>query len=151
MDDLAFCPKCGAPNPCPHKIRARFIHPSAWLIGDVEIEEGTWIGAWVLLDGSYGLKIGKSCDISSGAKILTHSTHFRCVERGDKLTGRVEIGNHVFIGSNAVILHDVVIGHHSIIGALTLVEDGSRIPPYSRVVGVSGKRTNVFGGQDIGW
>jgi len=121
------------------KIKARKIHPSAWLIGDLEIGEGSWVGAWVLLDGSYGLKIGKFCDISSGSQILTHSTHLRCVEKGSKLTGRVEIGDHVFIGSNAVILHDVVIGHHSVIGALTLVKSGSRIPPYSKVVGVPGR------------
>jgi acetyltransferase-like isoleucine patch superfamily enzyme len=122
------------------KVRARYIHPSAWLVGDdLEVGEGTWIGAFVLLDGSYGLKIGRDCDISSGAKILTHSTHMRCTEQGEKLTGRVEIGDHVFIGTNSVILHDVVVGHHSIIGALTLIESGSRIHPYSKVVGVPGR------------
>ncbi len=114
-------------------------NPLAWITGEPEIGEGCWIGAFTLIDGLGGLKIGGHCDISSGAKILSHSTVRRC------LTGRVygvvdkrptEIGDHVFIGSNAVVLMGAKVGHHSIIGAGAVVLEGMEIPPYSLVAGV---------------
>jgi acetyltransferase-like isoleucine patch superfamily enzyme len=114
-------------------------NPFAWITGEPEIGEGCWIGAFTLIDGLGGLKIGCNCDISSGAKIISHSTVRRC------LTGRVhdvvdkrptEIGDHVFIGSNAVVLMGAKVGHHSIIGAGAVVLEGMEIPPYSLAAGV---------------
>jgi len=114
-------------------------NPFAWIVGEPEIGEGCWIGAFTLIDGLGGLKIGAHCDISSGVKIVSHSTVRRCV------TGRVygvvdkrrtEIGDHVFIGSNAVVLMGAKVGHHSIIGAGAVVLEGMEIPPYSLVTGV---------------
>ncbi|MHA4875698.1 hypothetical protein, partial [Enterococcus faecium] len=54
-------------------------NPHAWIIGDPEIGEGTWIGAFTVIDGSGGLHIGAGCDISSGVQIYTHSSMRRCV------------------------------------------------------------------------
>lgn len=114
-------------------------NPFAWIAGEPEIGEGCWIGAFTLIDGLGGLKIGRGCDISSGAKILSHSTVRRC------LTGRVhdvvdkratEIGDNVFIGSNAVVLMGAKVGHHSVIAAGAVVLEGMEIPPYSLVAGV---------------
>ena len=49
------------------------------MIGSPEVGEGTWIGAFTVIDGSGGLKIGRGCDISCGAQIYTHSSARRCV------------------------------------------------------------------------
>ncbi len=122
-----------------HGIPDNRYNPHAWIIGNPEIGEGCWIGAFTLIDGQGGLKIGRGCDISSGAHILTHSTVRRCVtERRYNEVDRspVEIGDHVFIGENATILPGVRVGHHSIIGAGAVVLEDSVIPPYSLVVGV---------------
>ncbi len=122
-----------------HGIPDNRYNPHAWIIGNPEIGEGCWIGAFTLIDGQGGLKIGRECDISSGAHILTHSTVRRCVtERRYNEVDRspVEIGDHVFIGENATILPGVRVGHHSIIGAGAVVLEDSVIPPYSLVVGV---------------
>ena len=54
-------------------------NPFAWVAGQPEIGAGTWIGAFTLIDGLGGLKIGQGCNISSGAQILSHSTVRRCV------------------------------------------------------------------------
>ena len=54
-------------------------HPLAWVVGDPEIGEGTWIGAFRVVDGSGGLRIGRGCDVGRGAQIYTHSTARRCV------------------------------------------------------------------------
>lgn len=97
---------------------------SAWIIGEPLIEEGTWIGAFTLIDGSGGLRIGKGCDISSGVHIYTHSSALRCVsgrkyEKVDRAP--VAIGNFVFIGANSVINMGVTIGDHVIVGAGSVV------------------------------
>ena len=114
-------------------------NPLAWITGEPEIGEGCWIGAFTLIDGLGGLKIGRGCDISCGVQILSHSTARRCVtERVHEAIDKrpTEIGDHVFIGSNAVVLMGAKVGHHSIIGAGAVVREGMEIPAYSLVVGV---------------
>jgi acetyltransferase-like isoleucine patch superfamily enzyme len=122
-----------------HGIVSNRWNPHAWIVGEPEIGEGTWIGAFTLIDGQGGLKIGKGCDISCGASILTHSTARRCVtERRYSSIDRKPtlIEDYVFIGENATVLMGARIGHHSIVGAGAVVTQDAVIPPYSLVVGV---------------
>jgi carbonic anhydrase/acetyltransferase-like protein (isoleucine patch superfamily) len=114
-------------------------NPFAWIAGNPEIGEGTWIGAFTLIDGIGGLKIGRGCNISSGAQVLSHSTVRRCVTAGrhSRIDAKpTSIGDHVFVGANAVIQMGARVGSHSIIGAGAVVLEDSDIPPYSLVVGV---------------
>jgi len=125
-----------------HGIPPNPYNPHAWIIGKPKIGKGTWIGAFCVIDGQGGLEIGKGCNISCGAHVLTHSTVRRCVSEGrysqvDRAS--VKIGDYVFIGENATVLKGVEIGHHSVIGAGTVVKESAKIPPYSLVVGVPGK------------
>ncbi|MGV2336660.1 MAG UNVERIFIED_CONTAM: acyltransferase [Planctomycetaceae bacterium] len=124
-----------------HGIPENRYNPHCWITGSPQIGEGTWIGAFTLIDGLGGLKIGRGCDISSGAQILSHSTARRCVT--ERSYGKIdyaetEIGDYVFIGTNAVVLMGARIGHHCIIAAGTVVLEGMVIPPYSLVAGVPG-------------
>jgi acetyltransferase-like isoleucine patch superfamily enzyme len=116
-------------------------NPHCWITGEPEIGEDVWIGAFTLIDGLGGLKIGNCVNVSCGASILTHNTVKRT------LTGRrynhidrkpTVIENNVFIGQNAVILMGCRIGHHSVIGAGAVVLEDTVIPPFSLVVGVPG-------------
>lgn len=129
-------------GPWDHGIPPNPYNPHAWIIGNPKIGKGTWIGAFCLIDGKGGLAIGKWCDVSCGAHILTHNTVRRCIS--ERRYNHVElaptkIGDFVFIGENATILQGVEIGHHSVIGAGAVVKEGTRIPPYSLVVGVPAK------------
>ncbi len=117
-------------------------NPHCWITGDPEIGEGTWIGAFTLIDGQGGLIIGKGVNVSTGAAILTHSTVKRCVtERAYDMVDRkpTVIEDYVFIGENATVLMGCKIGHHSVIGAGTVVLEETEVPPYSLVVGVPGR------------
>lgn len=112
-------------------------HQFAWIIGDPVIGEGTWIGAFALIDGSGGLVIGDGCDISSGVHIYTHSSAKRCVsgrqyDRVDRAPTR--IGNRVFIGANAVINMGVMIGDEAVVGAGAVVTRD--VEPRTIVAGV---------------
>lgn len=125
-----------------HGIPPNPYNPHAWIIGDPQIGEGTWIGAFCLIDGMGGLKIGKWCDISCGAHIVTHSTVKRCMsERKYNQVDKAptEIGDYVFIGENATVLKGVQIGHHSVVAAGAVVKENSKIPPYSLMAGVPAK------------
>ncbi|MBI4699948.1 MAG: acyltransferase [Deltaproteobacteria bacterium] len=109
----------------------------AWIVGEPEIGEGTWIGAFTVIDGSGGLRIGQGCDISSGAQIYTHSSVRRCVSgRRFREVERkpTSIGDHVFIGAGAIVLMGVSIGQGAVVGAGAVVT--ADVPPYTVVAGV---------------
>jgi len=131
----------------------------AWFVGAPEVGPGVWIGAFTLIDGSGGLKIGAGVNVSSGAQLLTHSSARRTVtERAYPHVDRapVEIGDHVFIGVNVssgaqLLTHSsarrtvterayphvdrapVEIGDHVFIGANAVVLMGSVIGHHSVV------------------
>ena len=99
-------------------------HPLAWIVGEPEIGEGTWIGAFCVVDGSGGLRIGRGCDLSAGSQVYTHSTARRCVS--GRAHGEIDrestiIGDHVFIGANAVVNMGVTIGDGAVVGAGAVV------------------------------
>jgi acetyltransferase-like isoleucine patch superfamily enzyme len=99
-------------------------HELAWIVGDPSIGEGTWIGAFTVIDGSGGLTIGAGCDISAGAQIYTHSSARRCVSGRRYPTvdrAPVTIGDRVFVGANAVITMGVTVGDGSVVGAGAVV------------------------------
>jgi acetyltransferase-like isoleucine patch superfamily enzyme len=124
----------------------------AWVTGDPEIGDGTWIGPFTLLDGSGGLTIGAGCDISAGAQIYTHSTARRCVSGrayNEIDRARTTLGDHVFVGAGAVIVMGVSIGDGAVIGAGAVVTDD--VGPYTVVAGVPARpiATVVVDGDEV--
>jgi len=112
--------------PSEHGLPANPYNEHAWIVGDPDIGEGTWIGAFTVIDGSGGLTIGAGCDISTGAHIYSHSTARRCVSR--RAYGAVDrestrLGEAVFVGANATIMMGVSIGDQAVIAAGAVVTD----------------------------
>jgi acetyltransferase-like isoleucine patch superfamily enzyme len=125
-----------------HGIPPNKYNPHAWIINNPEIGEDTWIGAFTVIDGKGGLKIGRGCNISCGVHIITHSTVKRCVTERKYSSiekSQTVIEDHVFIGEHATVLMGAHIGHHSIVAAGTVVKEGMIIPSYSLVAGVPGR------------
>ena len=81
----------------------------------------------VIIDESrpWLLDIGENVQITAGVIILTHDYSWSVLKAvyGEILgaSGKVEIGNNVFIGMNSTILKGVKIGENVIIGANSLV------------------------------
>lgn len=115
----------------------------AWILGNPEIGERVWIGAFCLIDAYHAsLRIGRGTDVSSGVQILTHSTVRRALSErrcGEIDSAPVEIGEFCFIGTGATILMGAKIGHHSIVAAGAVVPQFMVMPPYSLVAGVPAK------------
>ncbi len=134
-----------APIPSWHHLPENPYNPHAWVVGEPTVGQGTWIGAFTVIDGSGGLTIGENCDISAGAQIYTHSTVRRCLNKSiDSDPEEIEraatkIGTNVHIGAGAIILMGCAIGNHCVIAAGAVVSQFTVVPDHSVVAGIPGK------------
>ncbi|MBK9109845.1 MAG: acyltransferase [Saprospiraceae bacterium] len=99
------------------------IYDSACVYGDVSVGKNTWVGPFVILDGSGGLKIGEWCSISASVHIYTHDTVEWATSGGVAAYqyAPVEIGNNCYIGPHSVIAKGVILGDGCIVGANSFV------------------------------
>jgi len=113
------------------------IYQSALVYGEVHAGEKTWIGPFVLLDGSGGgIEVGSFVSISAGVQIYTHDTVRWALSGGTAAfeCAPVRIGDCTYVGAQSVIAKGVTIGDHVVIGACSFVNRD--IPPYSVAAGV---------------
>ena len=80
----------------------------------------------------YLVTMGNDVTLATGSRILTHDASTKNL-LGYSKVGRVEIGNNVFIGAQAIVLPNVRIGSNVIIGAGSVVSKD--IPDNSVAVG----------------
>ncbi|MGW6003834.1 acyltransferase [Oerskovia enterophila] len=125
------------PPRTPGRLPANPFHELAWIVGEPSIGDGTWIGAFTVIDGSGGLTIGEGCDISAGVQIYTHSSAKRCISGRafpEVERAAVTIGDRVFIGAGAIVNMGVSIGDECVVGAGAVVT--ADVPARSVVAGV---------------
>jgi carbonic anhydrase/acetyltransferase-like protein (isoleucine patch superfamily) len=127
------------------KDKSPTVHPSAYVseaayvVGDVEIGEDSTVWPCAVLRGDGKIKVGRDTHVQDGtivhsdtlADIGSHINIGHSVVIHD-----VKIGDRCLIGNNATLLSQVEIGDHCIIGANAMVRQGTKVPPYSFVVGV---------------
>ena len=122
-----------------------FIAPTAVIIGNVTIGEGSniWFGA--VLRGDWGtIIIGKYTSIQENVTI--HNEVGSTVEIGDNciighhamVHGPCTIGNGCLVGIGSNVLHRSKMGDGSIVGAGAVLV-GKEIPPRTLAVGVPAK------------
>ncbi|MCA0755385.1 acyltransferase [Paenibacillus sp. N4] len=73
------------------------------------------------------ITIGAYTKIAPNVCINDHDHNYKEEGGGHLLVGEVTIGEHVWIGSNVVILRDTVIGDHAVIAAGSVVK--GKVPP----------------------
>ena len=119
------------------------IYDSSLVIGDVSVGKNTWIGPFTVLDGAGGLWIGNYCSISAGVQIYTHDTVAWATSGGENEPEKapVSIGNHSYIGPNAVISKGVTIGEGCVIGANSFLNDS--FPAGSKAAGNPARRVDI--------
>lgn len=111
------------------------VYDSVLVLGDVKVGRGTWIGPFVVLDGSGGLSIGSHCSISAGVQVYTHDTVDWALSGGEAAPSRAPtaIGDNCYVGPNCVIAKGVTIGKGCVIGANSLVLED--VPAGSKAFG----------------
>jgi len=99
------------------------VYDSVLVIGDVRVGQATWIGPFVVLDGSGGLTIGSNCSISAGVQVYSHDTVKWAVSGGAAPYERAptSIGDRCYLGPNVIVAKGVDIGAGCIVGANSLV------------------------------
>jgi len=99
------------------------VYDSVHVFGDVTVGERTWVGPFVVLDGSGGLAIGANCSVSAGVQIYSHDTVQWATSGGSAPYeyARTVIGDNCYLGPNTVIAKGVTIGDGCVIGANSLV------------------------------
>lgn len=91
----------------------------------------TFIGYDVLFDDIHpeDITIGENTFITEGVKILTHYVNPEWDDYVHMNRGKVQIGNNVFIGMNAIIVKSITISDGAIIGASSVITKD--IPQYT--------------------
>ena len=120
-----------------------FVSEAAYVVGDVEIGEGSSIWPGTVIRGDMGkVRIGKYTNIQDNSVVHGDDD----VEIGDYVIvgHRVMchakyIGDQSLIGNGAIINDGVIIGKNSVVGSGTMVLENMDIPERSIVVGMPGR------------
>jgi len=120
----------------PKVAEGTYIDPTARLVGDVEIADGSavWYGSLVKGEGK-PTRIGSECAILEQCFVEDSLLQRRVIVSHRALLHRCIVGEEVLISIGAVILDGASIGRRSIVGAGCLVTAGSVIAPDSVVIG----------------
>ena len=119
-----------------------FVAPTAVVVGDVQMDEGSslWYGG-VLRGDINSIKIGKFTNLQDG--VIGHLADDHPLVVGRYVTvghgamiHACEIGDECLIGMNSTILDGAKIGKQSIVAAGSLVPAGMEVPEGSLVAGV---------------
>jgi carbonic anhydrase/acetyltransferase-like protein (isoleucine patch superfamily) len=120
-----------------------FISEAAYIVGDVEIGEGSSIWPGTVIRGDTGkITIGKFTNVQDNSVLHGDDD----VVIGDNVTighrvmchGR-NIGNRVLIGNGAILNDGVLVGEESVIGSGSMILENMDIPEKSIVVGMPGR------------
>ena len=116
-----------------------YVNEAAYVVGDVELAEHVSVWPCAVLRGEGKIKIGRDTHVQDGS--ILHADKRAEIGRHINIGHSVVIhdviiGDHCLIGNNATLLSQVEIGHHCVVAANAMVRQGTKIPPYSFVVGV---------------
>lgn len=98
-----------------------WIHPTALLMGEIEIGEGSFIGAYSIL--TTNIKVGSHSILNRGNHIghdCIIGNYFSAMP-GSIVSGSVHIGNMVYLGTNSSIIEKKYLAHNIKIGANSVV------------------------------
>lgn len=122
-----------------------FIAPTAMIIGDVEVKDGTSIWYGVVIRGDVDtIRIGKNTNIQDNCTI--HADYGSPAIIGD----RVSVGHNAvihgcliedecLIGINAVVLSGAIVRSGSVVAAGSVVTGGQEVGPHHLVAGMPAK------------
>lgn len=117
------------------QVRAMFVAPNCFLIGDVVLKEesSVWFGSTLRGDLS-------TCQIGKGSVVMEHSyVENSIIGDGTMLSHgtiahQCKIGDNVLVGIGARVIDGAEIGDNSIVGAGAFILSKIKVPPNSVVI-----------------
>ncbi|WXG42566.1 MAG: gamma carbonic anhydrase family protein [Promethearchaeati archaeon SRVP18_Atabeyarchaeia-1] len=130
-----------------------FIAPTATIIGDVEIGEGTsvWYGA-VIRGDIAKIRIGKFNSIQDNSVIhgdVPTTIGDNCVLAHGCCVHGATIGSRSLVSINAIVFDRSVIGEESIVALGAVVLGGTKVPPRTVMGGVPAKPLRQATDNDV--
>ena len=121
--------------------KAAYIHPTAVLTGDVNLDEGCTVWPTAVLRGDDGaIYVGADTNVQDGVVIHGGARIGQAVTIGHRaVLHGCTVGDRALIGIGAIVLDGAVVGEDAIIAAGAVVSPSSVIPAGSVVMGVPGK------------
>lgn len=134
-----------------------YVHPTAILIGDVEVGPDVYIGPAASLRGDFGrltiragANVQDNCSMHGFPGTETLIEEEGHIGHGAVLHGCI-IRQGALVGMNAVVMDGAEVGEESLIAAMCFVKAGMIIPRRSLVAGVPGKILRPVTDQEYAW
>jgi carbonic anhydrase/acetyltransferase-like protein (isoleucine patch superfamily) len=133
-------------NRSPKVGKGAYVHPTADVIGDVTLGEGTFVGAGAVIRGDYGrIIIGTNCSVEENCTL--HARPGEVSTIGDWVTvghaaiihNAKMIHDYAVIGMGAVVSDYAEVGEWAIVAEGAVVKNGQVIPPNTVNVGAPAK------------
>ncbi|MCD8574227.1 MAG: gamma carbonic anhydrase family protein [Erysipelotrichaceae bacterium] len=132
-----------------------FIHPTAVIVGDVEIGEHVSVWPYAVIRGDGQPIIIKAyANIQDHVMIHVSPVHSAIVEEYVTVGHRAiihacHIKHDVIVGMGSTILDGAVVQEESIVGANALISPGKVFPPQSMILGMPATKTRDLCEKDI--
>lgn len=135
-----------------------FVEPSAQVIGDVELGEGSSVWFNSVLRGDVNpIRIGRRTNIQDLSMV-----HVLSDRHGTTVGDEVTVGHHVvlhgctvghrvLVGMGAILMDGVEVGDECVIAAGALLTPGMKVPPGQLVVGSPGKVRRAITDEERAW
>lgn len=109
--------------------------------GTIMLGSDCFCNSNVCITAMSAIQIGNGTKIANNVVIIDHDHDYHHNNTG-YVSAPIQIGDHVWIGANAVILKGVTIGAHAVIAAGSVVNHD--VPPYCVVAGVPARLIKEF-------
>lgn len=123
-----------------------WVHASAQLLGDVQLEEDVSVWPTTVLRGDCGtIHIGARTNLQDGtiahatAGFSTTTVGAECTVGHRALLHGCTVGDRCLIGMGSILLDGVELGDDSFVAAGSLVPPGKKFPPRSFILGSPAK------------
>ena len=134
-----------------------YVHPTAVLIGDVQVGPDCYVGPCASLRGDFGrimMKEGSNLQDSCVVHAFPGQDAIICrnghVGHGAILHGCI-IEEDAMVGMNSVIMDRAVIATRSIVGACSFVKSGFLCEPASLIIGSPAKVLRQLSDKEVSW
>lgn len=139
----------------PQTDRAAFVAPTADIIGNVELLEGSSVWYTAVLRADLDpIVLGERSNLQDGVVVHTDEGFPARIGTGVSVGHRAilhgcTVEDDCLIGMGSVVLNGATIGAGSLIAAGAVVPEGAVIPPRSLVAGVPGKVRRELSDEDV--